>query len=66
MTHIKHRKPVYHHCLGYNFVNGERYDRIIVERELERSLDKHELVHHVNFCPWDDRPQNLAVVTQRI
>lgn len=43
--------------------NGYVYEHILVaEKKINRSIAKGEVVHHVNFNPSDNRPENLIVL----
>lgn len=42
------------------------YARAIVEGHLKRDLDSHEIIHHINENPADDRVENLEIVTRSI
>lgn len=40
------------------------YARAVLEAKLGRALGSHEVTHHVNSDPTDDRPENLDVMTR--
>lgn len=40
--------------------------RVIMERVLGRNLKNDEQVHHRNGCEFDDRPENLQVLSPRV
>lgn len=52
---------------GYRYVKTERFrwipeHRIVAEAMIGRKLKRHELVHHKNGDPKDNRPENLQVL----
>lgn len=63
----KRNKYVYLHvpdhpsadCMGYVAEH-----RIIAEEKIGRLLKKEEVVHHKNHNPFDNRPDNLEVMTR--
>jgi hypothetical protein len=47
--------------------NGVAYileHRLVVERKLGRYLGDDEVVHHIDGCPSNNNPDNLAVMTK--
>jgi hypothetical protein len=45
---------------------GYAYEhRVVMEIKLGRYLSKDEHVHHINHCRWDNRPENLMVVSNK-
>lgn len=38
--------------------------RLVAEALAGRALLKNEVVHHKNFCAWDNQPENLEIMTQ--
>lgn len=42
-----------------------RRARLVGEQQIGRPLDPYEVPHHLNLCPSDDRPENVAVLTKK-
>ena len=40
--------------------------RLVMEKKISRYLKKGELVHHINYLEWDNRPINLYLVKGNI
>lgn len=54
----------------YNHPDRNSHDdllehRLIVEQSINRRLQKHEVVHHINFIRNDNRVENLYLCTNR-
>jgi hypothetical protein len=53
---------------GHPRANGRGYVMehiLVVEKELDRPLNRDEAVHHLNGIKHDNRPENLAVMPRR-
>ena len=38
--------------------------RVVAEQMLGRELEKGEIVHHIDGDKWNNKPENLQVMTQ--
>lgn len=49
---------------NYIKLKGRHMHRVVVEQVLGRKLEKGEIVHHIDGDKWNNKPENLQVMTQ--
>lgn len=56
---------VYHHDATREQVNKYKPEHhIVAEQKIGREIQSNEVVHHINGKKWDNRPENLEVMTR--
>jgi hypothetical protein len=49
---------------NYIKLKGRHMHRVVAEQMLGRELEKGEIVHHIDGDKWNNKPENLQVMTQ--
>jgi hypothetical protein len=49
---------------NYIKLKGRHMHRVVAEQMLGRKLEKGEIVHHIDGDKWNNKPENLQVMTQ--